>query len=375
MEALRSNSSEVLDILLDAGVDRVQAAAFLAELLLDQRSNKAVEQHEGTGQRPTTPAQPEVQSDHTAGVDFQHTVMETMQRLSDRLDSLAQKVDNRDYTTASETPPITPITPNPPSSRSWADRPLDEPLSSLPLPNWDLEDQEAENRPPLTVKVSETTKATIQTAFERPLSNVARLSARRAYAFPDTEVTKCPRLDSVVKQNLGKDVKDADVSVAKIQALTLDTVAPLVHILEEAQRGTLTSQMDTETAGAALTLLGNAVSHLTSERRKQVLKDLNKDLLPLADDAEAYKGAAPLLFGENFETKMKGHLESLKCLRKSMAPRLPGSGELFFWKGRSHFPSRGGSNYRGRGGGQRHHPYNPSRGNKTFQKKDFNKKQ
>jgi hypothetical protein len=44
MEALRSNSSEVLDILLDTGMDRDQAAAFLAELPLDQRSNKAVEQ-------------------------------------------------------------------------------------------------------------------------------------------------------------------------------------------------------------------------------------------------------------------------------------------------------------------------------------------
>jgi hypothetical protein len=130
MEALRSNSSEVLDILLDTGMDRDQAAAFLAELPLDQRSNKAVKQHEGTGQRPTTPAQPEVQSGHTAGVDFQCTVMETMKRLNDRLDSLAQKVDNRDYTTASAMPPITPVTLNPLSSRSWVDRLLNEPLSS-----------------------------------------------------------------------------------------------------------------------------------------------------------------------------------------------------------------------------------------------------
>jgi hypothetical protein len=81
------------------------------------------------------------------------------------------------------------------------------------------------------------------------------------------------------------------------------------------------------------------------------------------------------LFGENFETKMKGHLESLKCLQKSIALRPPGSRELLFQKGHSHFLSRAGSNYHGRGEGQRHHPYNPSRGNKIFQKKGFNKKQ
>ena len=44
----------------------------------------------------------------------------------------------------------------------------------------------------------------------------------------------------MVKQNLTKEIRDADSNVAKLQTLTLDAVAPLVHILEEAQRGSLT---------------------------------------------------------------------------------------------------------------------------------------
>ena len=74
--------------------------------------------------------------------------------------------------------------------------------------------------------------------------------------------------------------------------------------------------------------------------------------VPLADDEEAFKGAAPLLFGESFERRMKDHLESLKCLRRSMAPK-PGT-DQFFRKGRSLYPARGGGNFRGRGGGQRY---------------------
>ena len=118
------------------------------------------------------------------------------------------------------------------------------------------------------------------------------------------EDTKCPELDNVVKQNLVKEIKDSDASVAKQQTLLLDAVAPLVHILEEAQRSTLTAKTVADAAGAVLALLGNASAHMTCEHRKQVLRDLNNDLLPLAEDEEAFKGAAPLLFGETFQRKM-----------------------------------------------------------------------
>lgn len=125
--------------------------------------------------------------------------------------------------------------------------------------------------------------------------------AWEGYAFPDTEETECPRLDSVVKQNTSKDIKDTDMSATKLQTLTLDTTIPLVLVLEETQRGTLTDQVAIQAASTALTLIGNASAHMTAKRRKQVLKDLNKDLLPQAEEAETFKGAAPLLFKENFE--------------------------------------------------------------------------
>ena len=38
-----------------------------------------------------------------------------------------------------------------------------------------------------------------------------------------------------MKQNLTKDVKDTDANASKLQTLTLDAVALLVYIIEEAQ--------------------------------------------------------------------------------------------------------------------------------------------
>ena len=53
----------------------------------------------------------------------------------------------------------------------------------------------------------------------------------------------------------------------------------MVFILEEAQKGTLTPQSAAEAAKAALMLLGNASAQMVKERRKNVTKDLNKDLM------------------------------------------------------------------------------------------------
>ena len=69
----------------------------------------------------------------------------------------------------------------------------------------------------------------------------------------------------------------------------LDAIAPLVFISKEAQKGTLTSQSAAEAAKAALLLLGNASAQTAKERQKKVTKDLNKDLMSLAEDPEMFE--------------------------------------------------------------------------------------
>ena len=101
-----SSSSEILDLRLSAGLDRDQATALIGNLPQDQRSERL---EDGEGQRPTTRSNPQIQSDQssTGRTDFERTVMETMQRLSQRLDSLAERVegnDGRNCATMTESP-------------------------------------------------------------------------------------------------------------------------------------------------------------------------------------------------------------------------------------------------------------------------------
>ena len=69
-------------------------------------------------------------------------------------------------------------------------------------------------------------------------------------------------------------------------------------------------------------------------RRK---KDLNPDLLSLADQADTFADAPPLLFGQGFAKKAKDHSEEVRNLRKAA----PSSSKSFFRGGR---PSRGETN-------------------------------
>lgn len=77
-------------------------------------------------------------------------------------------------------------------------------------------------------------------------------------------------------------------------------------------------------------LLENASAQTAKERWKKFTKDLNKDLMSMAEESEMFKEAALLLFGTSFEKKMKDHLESLKCLRQYMAPKSGYKSEQFF---------------------------------------------
>ena len=114
------------------------------------------------------------------------------------------------------------------------------------------------------VQMSEGTTRMIKMAFKGPIH--CRLQMWKGYSFPDMEGTKCPKLDQVIEQNLSKEVKEADVVAAKLQTLTPDVVAPLVYILEKAQKDKLTVQSAAEAAKSALALLGNASAHITKER-------------------------------------------------------------------------------------------------------------
>ena len=110
----------------------------------------------------------------------------------------------------------------------------------------------------------------------------------------------------------------------KLQTLLLDAVTPLVHIVEEAGRDILTADQVAKATKSAIPRLGNAFAHMSQERQKKVISCLNKRVHPLAEDEDIFADAAPLLLGKAFETKIKDHLESLKCLGGPTRPEKEG---------------------------------------------------
>lgn len=80
--------------------------------------------------------------------------------------------------------------------------------------------------------------------------------------------TWCPRLDSVFVTSLGEasEVKATDRELSKTQALVLDAVAPLTHLLSKVDGEDYTVN-DAKEVRESLKLVGNASSHLICESR------------------------------------------------------------------------------------------------------------
>ena len=88
---------------------------------------------------------------------------------------------------------------------------------------------------------------------------------RKRYRVPQAECTRCPKLDKTVQAQLPKSAKDQDRGLAKLQTFVTDCVGPLMHILEKAQRGLLSTRDVVDTTRQALKFLGNAYSHIAQE--------------------------------------------------------------------------------------------------------------
>ena len=68
-----------------------------------------------------------------------------------------------------------------------------------------------------------------------------------------------------------------------------------------------------EVLSSAMSLLGNAATHILTERRKSLMKHLNKDLCPLGDGDFPNRGA--YLFGEEFGARAKAVSDNIKALK------------------------------------------------------------
>ncbi len=119
-------------------------------------------------------------------------------------------------------------------------------------------------------RVSKKTAAFLAEAFAKTVPNGTRRKLRQTFGMPQTESTRCPKLDPTVKAQWPKHCKDGDRPLARIQTLTLDAIGPLTALVEEAAKGTLsTKAAAADAATTALRFLGNASANISHERRRR----------------------------------------------------------------------------------------------------------
>ena len=134
--------------------------------------------------------------------------------------------------------------------------------------------------------------------------------------MPDTPFTATPRLDKVMAAECSKNLKSADTSLSRIQALFLDAVRPLSDLLDKINSSTELSVEDMEgEVKAALIFIGNASSQCTALHRTGILEEC-KDLVSFSQKSgELFAFAINTLFGPSFPEKAGEQLQTLQQAR------------------------------------------------------------
>lgn len=307
------------------------------------------------------------------------TITTQLSSVNDKVESLAQRVEAVEKTGANPTAQsartaATPVPAQSGTSHLWADRDVSafDPDELLVYPEDDPELIETDEAQGCQLhRVSAATESQLKDVFAKTVPNGTRRRWRQAFGMPACDATKCPKLDATIKAQVPKACKDADRQLGRLQALVLDAVGPLTHIVEQGQKGTLTPEVAAEAATQALRFLGNASASISLDRRRQVAEHINKDLKPLLEDEDRFRDAPPLLFGRDFEKSAKEHMDSVRSLRK--IAQQPQAKTQFFRRSHPYTPAaRGGGVFRGssfRGGRGRYRPYQmPGQGKENLRK-------
>ena len=125
-------------------------------------------------------------------------------------------------------------------STPWADvDPSEKPVFSF-IPSW--EEEEGDDQKTTGVRLFKTSKKT-EAFFKQSFTSAAPNQQRRQWGekigAPNTPFTACPSMDKLMKSRLLASAKTWDRTLAKHQALMLDAVGPITHILEGAAKGQL----------------------------------------------------------------------------------------------------------------------------------------
>ena len=188
----------------------------------------------------------------------------------------------------------------------------------------EFSDSETEDQSRITkiMEVLERTGKFLQESCTRRVPNSERMVLWDKYPLPKVPATRPAQLDHMMRSETSAATKTADKQLVKIQALLLDSVAPLISILEAHHNGDTLDQKEViQVVRSGITLIGNANAHLLHLRRERIVGEINKALLPIVGDGSNFKEAAPLLFGMEFAKKSKEMVEQVKAMRSTITKK------------------------------------------------------
>ena len=172
----------------------------------------------------------------------------------------------------------------------------------------DLEEPEPKRRLTPSVKVQSLLEST------KLLKNDRRKSVLGKHPIAASNQAHPPKLDEAVAALVPKTAKSHDNFLSRLQRYTLDAMGPMIWLLDQLDQGKVIDLKAGKGAiKASISLLSNASAHFNLERRKALIKHLNRDLQPLAEGEFPDRGV--YLFGEDFGKQAKSMSDNIKALQ------------------------------------------------------------
>jgi len=175
------------------------------------------------------------------------------------------------------------------------------------------EDEEESAPPAKRLKLDSDATEFLNCATEKPLEHEKRKKLIARFPLPASDAAHPPKLDKDIAAVIPKSAITYDRLLSKIQQFNMDALGLLLDMLHRAKKGKFTARDLVASLEAAIKLAGNAAAHLSVERRKALMRHLNSDLRPLAEDDFSDRG--PWLFGKDFASRAKSTADNVKALK------------------------------------------------------------
>ena len=165
-----------------------------------------------------------------------------------------------------------------------------------------------------TYAIEESTWAFLNLAFalKKPTHNKTRKIWETKFKVSESDTTRCPKLDTIIKGAIKRDTLDKDWELSCLQNFMLGTAAWLVAAFKELGKDKHDPDRISAMIQQALLLLGSASAHFSQMRYTKILKwevqSLDKDM--------DFSQLAPYL-GQGIGQKIKESVDAVCMLKRT----------------------------------------------------------